>query len=189
MLPDRQRSPTDPVAPFSGDDAAMASDDERIARRDLVRRGYDLISHHYHRDDEMPTANKGDGEATHSSWIEELGSLLDPGARVLDLGCGAGIPATKLLADAGFTVTGVDISQVQVERARSLVPNAEIVQADMAVWESPPARFDGIVSLYSIFHLPLDDQRQLIPRLADGSPRMDTSWRSSDTGCSTAMRI
>jgi len=127
---------------------------------------FDLISDHYRRD-EMPTANQEDNEATYLSWIEEFGSVLDPGARVLDLGSGAGIRATKLLADAGFTVTGVDISQVQIDRARSLVPNAEFVHADMAVWKRVPANFDGIVSLYSMIHLPLGDQRNLIPRLAE----------------------
>jgi 2-polyprenyl-3-methyl-5-hydroxy-6-metoxy-1,4-benzoquinol methylase len=35
---------------------------------------------------------------------------------VLDLGCGAGVPATRWLADRSFTVTGMDVSARQLER-------------------------------------------------------------------------
>jgi cyclopropane fatty-acyl-phospholipid synthase-like methyltransferase len=58
--------------------------------------------------------------------IDELASHLAPGAHVLDLGCGAGVPADRLLVDDGFEVTGVDISHVQVDRARVPVPQATV---------------------------------------------------------------
>ncbi|MER7270664.1 class I SAM-dependent methyltransferase [Micromonospora carbonacea] len=48
--------------------------------------------------------------------------LPDAAAAVLDLGCGCGVPAARFLAAAGHRVTGVDISAVQVGRARRLVP-------------------------------------------------------------------
>ena len=35
---------------------------------------------------------------------------------MLDLGCGAGVPATRWLADRSFTVTGMDVSARQLER-------------------------------------------------------------------------
>ena len=57
-------------------------------------------------------------------------SCLRPRAGVVDLDCGAGVPATRLLIDAGFVVTRVDISEVQIERARSLVPDATFICAD-----------------------------------------------------------
>jgi cyclopropane fatty-acyl-phospholipid synthase-like methyltransferase len=98
-------------------------------------------------------------------WADELGTLLRPGARVLDLGCGAGVPMTKLLADAGFDVMGVDIAEVQIERARRLVPNATFVRADLATWDSGPGSFDAVVCLYTLIHVPLQDQRDLLPRL------------------------
>jgi cyclopropane fatty-acyl-phospholipid synthase-like methyltransferase len=91
--------------------------------------------------------------------------LLPPRARVLDLGCGAGVPASRILANLGFRVTGLDISAVQIDRARSLVPDATFVHADMAGWECEPGSFDGIVSLYALIHVPLQDQQRLFPRL------------------------
>jgi cyclopropane fatty-acyl-phospholipid synthase-like methyltransferase len=68
----------------------------------------------------------------------KLLELLPARARVLDLGCGSGIPATRALVDAGHAVVGVDVSREQVERARRNVPEAEIVQAS-ALSTHPPA--------------------------------------------------
>jgi SAM-dependent methyltransferase len=144
----------------------MGSADAGAGHRDLVRRGYDAISRVYRPDDDGPIPVDAGGAKPYDSWVGELRDRLTPGARVLDLGCGAGIPATRMLADAGFSVTGIDISAVQIERARVLVPHASFVRADMTRWESAPARFDAIVSFYALIHLPLEDQRPLIGRLA-----------------------
>jgi cyclopropane fatty-acyl-phospholipid synthase-like methyltransferase len=145
----------------------QSSREERARKRDLVRRGYDAISLLYRPDDGSANPGSDESTANYHAWIAELGSLLVEGARVLDLGCGAGIPAARLLVDAGFLVTGVDVSEVQVARARTLVPESEFVVADMATWEPASGAFDAIVSLYALIHVPLEDQRALLRRMAD----------------------
>jgi cyclopropane fatty-acyl-phospholipid synthase-like methyltransferase len=75
------------------------------------------------------------------------------GARVLELGCGAGIPSTRTLARR-FAVVGVDISSAQVALARELVPEAEFIQADCTEIELPEAAFHGVAALYAISHVP-----------------------------------
>lgn len=67
----------------------------------------------------------------------------------------------------GFEVTGVDISEVQIRRARTLVPSAQFIQTDVVDWECEPNTFDAIVSLYTLIHVPREDQRTLLPKLAD----------------------
>lgn len=146
-------------------DGHVRTDDERAELRDLVRRGYDAISHVYRSDAGQPNAASPETTASYSSWIADLAGLLRPAARVLDLGCGVGVPASRDLVAAGCRVTGVDISSVQVARARQLVPDAEFIAADMVTWEPAEASFDAIVSLYAVIHVPLEDQRALIPRL------------------------
>ncbi len=134
-------------------------------QRDLVRRGYDSISRAY-RDDEGRSNPATEEDVTrYESWFDDLTGMLRPAARVLDLGCGAGLPATKLLVRAGFDVVGVDISHVQIERARELVPGASFIQADMALWDCEHTSFDAVVSLYALIHLPLHDQRGLFLRI------------------------
>jgi 2-polyprenyl-3-methyl-5-hydroxy-6-metoxy-1,4-benzoquinol methylase len=138
---------------------------ERDRLRELVRRGYDQISQHYRDDAGDANPASVESTATYSGWVAELGALLAPGARVLDLGCGAGVPLSRALVERGFEVTGVDISGVQVQRARELVPRATFLQADMVTWQGPTSPYDAIVSLYALIHVPLEDQRLLIPRL------------------------
>jgi len=134
--------------------------------RHLVRDGYDAISTRY-RDDRGRSHPSGDeSTAPYGDWVRELGLGLRPGDRVLDLGCGAGVPASALLAEAGFRVTGLDISGVQVRRARGLVPQGSFIEADMATWDSEPGSYEAVVSLYALIHVPIEDQRRLIPRIA-----------------------
>jgi SAM-dependent methyltransferase len=143
-------------------------DDEAAARarqRALVRRGYDTISHAYRGDDGAPHPSTGEDTHRYRQWAADLARLLPAGARVADLGCGAGVPATRELTDHGLAVAGVDFSSVQLARARQLVPGARFVQADLATFHLRPASVDAVTAFYSLIHLPLADQRALLPRI------------------------
>lgn len=97
--------------------------------------------------------------------LAEFTVRLEAGARVLDLGCGAGLPSTKALATQ-FNVTGIDISAAQIERARRNVPTATFIQADVAEVEMPVASFDGVTALYSLSHIPRGEHGALFERIA-----------------------
>ena len=84
---------------------------------------------------------------------------------MLELGCGQGVPTTKLLAER-FAVTGVDISAAQLEIARREVPNATYLHADMASLTIPPNSFDGVAAFYSLIHVPRDEHAALLARIA-----------------------
>jgi cyclopropane fatty-acyl-phospholipid synthase-like methyltransferase len=86
-------------------------------------------------------------------WEDELVARLEDGARVLELGCGAGPPETQRLARR-FRLTGVDISRKQVERARAAVPGAEFICADFTELELPAGSFDAVASFYAFNHVP-----------------------------------
>jgi cyclopropane fatty-acyl-phospholipid synthase-like methyltransferase len=142
-------------------------EERRRIQRELVRSGYDAISTAYRDDRGQSNPSSTEDTAAYGTWLEELAVLLPHSARVLDLGCGAGVPATRLLVDRGFDVTGVDISAVQIDRARQLVPVADFQQADMVTWDCEPGSYHAIVTLYALIHVPLDDQRRLFSRMAD----------------------
>ncbi|WP_328333124.1 class I SAM-dependent methyltransferase [Kribbella sp. NBC_00382] len=129
------------------------------AAKELVRRGYDALSARY---DEAFA-----GETKYGPLLEELLGRLAGPSRVLDLGCGSGMPVALTLAEAGHQVTGVDISEVQVERARERVPAATFVQADAAQLELPAAGFDAVVCLYALIHIPVDEQQELLRRIGE----------------------
>jgi len=138
---------------------------ERARQRDLVRRGYDAISRAYRADDGSAAASSAEDVSRYAGWTAELAGRLKTGARVADLGCGAGIPATRGLADRGLRVLGVDFSAVQLRRAQRLVPAARFVRADMTALSLRPASVDAVVSFYALIHVPLADQQALFPRL------------------------
>ncbi|WP_441251589.1 class I SAM-dependent methyltransferase [Kitasatospora sp. McL0602] len=49
---------------------------------------------------------------------------LEPGARVLDIGCGTGDPTIRQLGAGGLRVTGVDLSDGMLQLARRTAPEA-----------------------------------------------------------------
>ena len=74
------------------------TDDSEADYRALVKRGYDACAVSYE-------------DARRTNPEVEIGALLDQlndGGAALDIGCGAGIPAARFLAER-LSVTGVDV--------------------------------------------------------------------------------
>jgi SAM-dependent methyltransferase len=119
----------------------------RDPRTQIVADGYDAIGETFAawRDEIVGDPRR--------EWEDDLTSRLEPGARVLELGCGGGTPETRRLAER-FAVTGVDISPRQVDRARTAIPEAKFVCADFTELELSPASFDAICSFYVFNHVP-----------------------------------
>ena len=55
-------------------------------------------------------------------------------------------------------MTGVDLSEVQIERARQLVPRATFIRADATEVAFPTESFDAVVCLFALIHIPLADR-------------------------------
>jgi len=76
---------------------------------------------------------------------------LEPGARILDAGCGFG-RTVGVFAELGFDAVGVDISPAVIEEARKHNPGPEYLVHDLT--EPLPdevERFDAVVNVYSSF--------------------------------------
>ncbi|SDP71067.1 Methyltransferase domain-containing protein [Streptomyces sp. cf386] len=96
-----------------------------------------------------------EGQVTSAEWLIRS---LPAGARVLDLGCGTGIPTALQLAKAGLQVVGVDLSETMVALARDNVPTGVFHQADIAdLRPGGPrdlGRFDAVAAFFSLLMLP-----------------------------------
>ena len=131
----------------------------RDHRKEIVEAGYDAMGDAY-----LAWASLIEDDPR-DRMLEAFSARLEAGARVLDLGCGAGIPSTRALATQ-FDVTGVDMSAAQIERARRNVPKAMFIQADIAEVEVPAGSFDGVTAFYSVSHLPREEHASLFERVA-----------------------
>lgn len=108
----------------------------------IVERGYDEIAEEYLKSKDESTL----------IFAKKLEEQLEPGSKILDAGCGAGIPIAKYLSEK-FQVQGIDISSKQVKLAKKLVPGAEFKKADMSDPGFENETFDGIICLYALIHV------------------------------------
>lgn len=87
-------------------------------------------------------------------YVTQFINELPPQAEVLDLGCGAGTPVDDLILKKGHLVTGLDISAEQLKLARHNCPRAAYILRDLTTLHEHEFQVDGIVCMYTIFHLP-----------------------------------
>ncbi len=98
-------------------------------------------------------------------WLARFTNGLPAGARVLDLGCGAGEPIARWFIAEGFAVTGVDFATSMLNIARARWPDGDWRQGDMRTLDLGET-FDGIVAWDSFFHLRPEEQRSCIAHMA-----------------------
>jgi cyclopropane fatty-acyl-phospholipid synthase-like methyltransferase len=127
--------------------------DPTIDYKSLVRDGYNRCANAY-------TAARQESP----KHLHLLTDRLTNGSRILDIGCGAGIPITRQLAQ-DHDITGVDISPVQIELAQRNIPHARFLCADIMTLDFGEAAFDAITSFYAIFHLPREEHAELFTRI------------------------
>jgi SAM-dependent methyltransferase len=98
--------------------------------------------------------------------VAEVGELVP--ARALDVACGEGRNAVWL-AQRGWSVVGVDFSEVAISKARSRAADegvhAEFVCADLLDFVSEPHAFGLVVVLF--LQLPADERRLVLGRAAN----------------------
>jgi SAM-dependent methyltransferase len=84
---------------------------------------------------------------------------------VLELGVGAGVAQSRLLAERG-RLTGVDVSAEQLRRARDRLPGAKLIHADLTAVDFPPEHFDAVVSFYVLNHVAREALGEVMRRIA-----------------------
>jgi SAM-dependent methyltransferase len=137
----------------------------------------DRIIDHYERHALAWAEARGD-RLVEGLWIDRFAALLPPGADILDLGCGPGVPIARDLRDRGHRVTGVDSAPTMIAMFAANLPGATTLVGDMRTLMLD-RRYDGLLAWDSFFHLRFDDQRAMFPifrdHLRDGGALMFTS--------------
>ena len=132
------------------------------------------------------------GAATVRAWAEGL----PRGGRVLDLGCGSGEPVTRVLAEAGLDVYGIDASPTLVQVFRDKLPEVPVRCEDVLTSDFFGLTYDAIVAIGLVFLLDEVAQKQLLRKcvahlradsgrdapLLFSAPREAVEWEDVLTG-------
>lgn len=97
-------------------------------------------------------------------WL--LAHLPERCGEVLEIGCGTG-EATRFAAARADRVVALDLSPEMVRIAcerSSARPNIDYRVADVTAWDYPESRFDAVISIATLHHLPFEQTIDAIKR-------------------------
>jgi SAM-dependent methyltransferase len=127
--------------------------------QDVVARGYDAGADAFAAWQRRITGSR------RLERVGELLALLPDHPDVLELGSGAGVSSTRMLAGRASLV-GVDISAEQVRRAQERLPDATFLHEDFTRASFEPESFDAVVAFYVFNHVPREELGPLLERIA-----------------------
>lgn len=121
--------------------------------------------------------------------VNDFITLLPPGSTILDLGCGNGIPITRILFENGFKVFAIDSSSKMVDQFRINFPQIPTQCEYLEDSDFFNEQFDAVISYGVIFHLSATDQEKVIDKVAEslkaGGYFLFTSQKDAIEGKST----
>ena len=124
--------------------------------------------------------------------VAHWAASLDPGAEVLEVGCGAGVPVSSALVDAGLKLWAIDASPSLLRIFRSRFPEVR-ARCEPAETSSFFSRtYDAAISIGLLFLMDEWAQRGLIRRVSDrlraggrflfSAPLEAGTWQDAVTG-------
>lgn len=105
------------------------------------------------------------GKLVSQEQLDEFIKLVNPPAKVLDLGCGVGLD-TKYLAEH-YSVTGIEISKRFVQIAQFENPNVDIVLADIVKHDLGKNSYKGIWARDVLHHIEEKNLDIVFKKIAD----------------------
>jgi len=110
-----------------------------------------------------------DEELANMNYVVARTGKITPNDKVLDIGCGVGGTAIAIAKRYGVSVVGLNINEMQVERARkdardnNLDDFVEFVVGDMTNMEFPDESFDVVMGIESTVHV--DNKKKMLSEI------------------------
>ncbi|KAL4881334.1 S-adenosyl-L-methionine-dependent methyltransferase [Aspergillus karnatakaensis] len=103
------------------------------------------------------------------TFLSSVITTLPPHSRVLDIGCGTGVPVSSMIASAGHNVHGLDVSGEMVKLARARVKSGTFEKADMRSWSPAGAEtgFDAAFVVFSLYQVSPAETMKLCYRFGE----------------------
>lgn len=121
-----------------------------------IAKAYDSITHLWERED----FNRTNGIEAHKRAL----AFVENKRKALDVGCGCTGRFIDLLLSEGFTPEGVDISKEMIRLAKRRHPKLMFHHQDICEWHIEN-QYDFITAWDSIWHIPLDQQENVLKKL------------------------
>lgn len=125
--------------------------------KQVVRRGYDAITDTY--------AETRTDDSSDVTVCERFLDELEAGDRLLDAGCGQGIPVPARASES-IDAVGIDLSRGQLEAARANAPLTSLTQGDMTRLPFAGDAFDAVTAYYSLIHVPEGEHQTVLDEFA-----------------------
>lgn len=98
-----------------------------------------------------------------NTCIVEFVKKLKPNSKILDIGCGTGYPIASYCEQQGFMVTGIDVSENMIQKAKELhLEHATFLVKDILEFTSIE-KYDAIIAFDSLWHIPYNRQKDIYP--------------------------
>ena len=117
---------------------------------------------------------------------------LPPGAAILDVGCGHGMPLGQALVASGYALFGIDAAPTLVAVAQRTLPAMRVMCEPVATSTFFDRRFDGVLAVGLVFLLPGAEQRAVLAKAAAAleprgrilftAPALACEWEDVITG-------
>ncbi|MCQ1060509.1 class I SAM-dependent methyltransferase [Photobacterium sp. DNB23_23_1] len=128
---------------------------------DKIGKAYDQITHLWQSSD----FNRNNGIEAHQRAL----TFAKNKGKALDIGCGCTGRFIDLLQGEGFEakgITGIDVSEHMLSIVSQRYPDITFVHADICEYQIDDT-YDFITAWDSIWHIPLEEQRQVITKIID----------------------
>ncbi len=129
-------------------------------KRSSVKKDYDIIANQYCKEFGI--------EIYDMELVKVFCDNLKPAAKVVDLGGGSG-KVTNYLIKHGYDAVCYDFSEQMKNNAKKLFPNISYILDDMLDIKKHfnDKSLDGIIALYSLFHIPKENINKLFYDIYD----------------------
>jgi 2-polyprenyl-3-methyl-5-hydroxy-6-metoxy-1,4-benzoquinol methylase len=124
----------------------------------IIEDGYNQIA-------ELYSARRFSKKELVYNFFDSISEFFPKQGKVLDLGCGSGVPVSSYFAEKGFDITGVDISYKMIELVKRNIPKGNFHVSDMLECNFSNEEFDIIISTFAIIHVPQDKQVILFEKI------------------------
>ncbi len=124
--------------------------------------------------------------------VKRWARSISRGTEVLEIGCGGGLPVTRVLADAGLKLWAVDSSPTLLSEFRARFPDIPVECARALESTYFGRKFGAVISIGLVFLLQADEQAALIHRASElivaggrllfTAPLEKGTWADTTTG-------